>query len=192
MSFSVLVFFKQKTAYEMRISDWSSDVCSSDLPVTLSPLQTQALATFQFVRAVRIMPSLRIGGRAMRTSNVVTPALPTELALDQSLRVGVFDGGLGHSDLGAWVTETVMPGTETTSSAYLNHGNGVTSAVLFGPLDEQAGAFPQPYANVQHYRCISPALQAQHGVPDVDLYAVLKHIDTVLSTQHLDFANFSI
>src|SRR3546814_10225888 len=25
------VFFKQKTAYEMRISDWSSDVCSSDL-----------------------------------------------------------------------------------------------------------------------------------------------------------------
>src|SRR3546814_4631188 len=28
-----LFFFKQKTAYEMRISDWSSDVCSSDLPV---------------------------------------------------------------------------------------------------------------------------------------------------------------
>src|SRR3546814_1818637 len=27
-------FFKQKTAYEMRISDWSSDVCSSDLPAT--------------------------------------------------------------------------------------------------------------------------------------------------------------
>src|SRR3546814_16144146 len=25
-------FFKQKTAYDMRISDWSSDVCSSDLP----------------------------------------------------------------------------------------------------------------------------------------------------------------
>src|SRR3546814_10730388 len=27
----VFVFFKQKTAYELRISDWSSDVCSSDL-----------------------------------------------------------------------------------------------------------------------------------------------------------------
>src|SRR3546814_2852150 len=27
----MLFFFKQKTAYEMRISDWSSDVCSSDL-----------------------------------------------------------------------------------------------------------------------------------------------------------------
>src|SRR3546814_8465853 len=29
---SIFFFFKQKTAYEMRISDWSSDVCSSDLP----------------------------------------------------------------------------------------------------------------------------------------------------------------
>src|SRR3546814_1043477 len=29
--FSLFFFFKQKTAYEMRISDWSSDVCSSDL-----------------------------------------------------------------------------------------------------------------------------------------------------------------
>src|SRR3546814_16303109 len=29
--FIVICFFKQKTAYEMRISDWSSDVCSSDL-----------------------------------------------------------------------------------------------------------------------------------------------------------------
>src|SRR3546814_14736424 len=30
----LLFFFKQKTAYEMRISDWSSDVCSSDLGLT--------------------------------------------------------------------------------------------------------------------------------------------------------------
>src|SRR3546814_3372615 len=34
-----IFFFKQKTAYEMRISDWSSDVCSSDLstPIRLVP-----------------------------------------------------------------------------------------------------------------------------------------------------------
>src|SRR3546814_17665316 len=34
---SVLFFFKQETAYEMRISDWSSDVCSSDLDVRVHP-----------------------------------------------------------------------------------------------------------------------------------------------------------
>src|SRR3546814_4111460 len=33
----VLFFFKQKTAYEMRISDWSSDVCSSDLGCARPP-----------------------------------------------------------------------------------------------------------------------------------------------------------
>src|SRR3546814_1072855 len=34
-SVSLFFFFKQKTAYEMRISDWSSDVCSSDLLVVV-------------------------------------------------------------------------------------------------------------------------------------------------------------
>src|SRR3546814_4109591 len=37
MFYFVFFFFKQKTAYEMRISDWSSDVCSSDLsPICFS------------------------------------------------------------------------------------------------------------------------------------------------------------
>src|SRR3546814_9998605 len=35
---SLIFFFKQKTAYEMRISDWSSDVCSSDLNKLLGRL----------------------------------------------------------------------------------------------------------------------------------------------------------
>src|SRR3546814_16002939 len=37
----VFFLFKQKTAYEMRISDWSSDVCSSDLP---APIYSGAVA----------------------------------------------------------------------------------------------------------------------------------------------------
>src|SRR3546814_6457373 len=35
-------FFKQKTAYEMRTSDWSSDVCSSDLIRRREPSQTRS------------------------------------------------------------------------------------------------------------------------------------------------------
>src|SRR3546814_18917257 len=35
-------FFKQKTAYEMRISDWSSDVCSSDLTIGVGGLADHA------------------------------------------------------------------------------------------------------------------------------------------------------
>src|SRR3546814_2054014 len=35
--YCLFFFFKQKTAYEMRISDWSSDVCSSDLAAFDNP-----------------------------------------------------------------------------------------------------------------------------------------------------------
>src|SRR3546814_12428425 len=35
-----IVFFKQQTAYEMRISDWSSDVCSSDLCIGAEPQES--------------------------------------------------------------------------------------------------------------------------------------------------------
>src|SRR3546814_13487278 len=39
----IVFFFKQKTAYEMRISDWSSDVCSSDLIYGLEPRKSAKL-----------------------------------------------------------------------------------------------------------------------------------------------------
>src|SRR3546814_7952645 len=52
-------FFKQKTAYEMRISDWSSDVCSSDLAwqrrATQAPEPATATATGQ--RAIMVLPT---------------------------------------------------------------------------------------------------------------------------------------
>src|SRR3546814_2977846 len=41
-------FFKQKTAYEMRISDWSSDVCSSDLCAGFVPFAMMAAADGSF------------------------------------------------------------------------------------------------------------------------------------------------
>src|SRR3546814_1740612 len=54
----VFFFFKQKTAYEMRISDWSSDVCSSDL------LAADARAGRRIVIALRERRTARVGDRA--------------------------------------------------------------------------------------------------------------------------------
>src|SRR3546814_3033433 len=56
-------FFKQKTAYEMRISDWSSDVCSSDLHDVLGPpdpfyIRRNRIA---FCRIVEINPCIEAG-----------------------------------------------------------------------------------------------------------------------------------
>src|SRR3546814_13278259 len=44
-------FFKQKTAYEMRISDWSSDVCSSDLPAIMQAIRDGAWDVYDLLAA---------------------------------------------------------------------------------------------------------------------------------------------
>src|SRR3546814_6523914 len=49
-----MFFFKQKTAYEMRISDWSSDVCSSDL-------DTHCAGGDQILRLLRVRRKVEIG-----------------------------------------------------------------------------------------------------------------------------------
>src|SRR3546814_10269357 len=50
----VFFFFKQKTAYEMRISDWSSDVCSSDLCDLSDQLIALAALTIALERALAV------------------------------------------------------------------------------------------------------------------------------------------
>src|SRR3546814_5500870 len=63
-------FFKQKTAYEMRISDWSSDVCSSDLQRQQAD-DLDALADRQDQRR----PGVHRAGRA-RDAPPVEPYMP--------------------------------------------------------------------------------------------------------------------
>jgi hypothetical protein len=163
------------------------------VPVAISADRIEALASFSFVRVVRSMPVLRMGGRNMRAvAGVAIPALPLEEALDPALKVAVFDGGIGHAGLEKWVSETVMPSAAKTTPGFLNHGNGVTSALLFGPLDRNALAFPRPYANVQHYRVVAPELLAAGGIVDVDLYDVLLNIKNALGSQKFDALNFSL
>src|SRR3546814_3922119 len=64
MCFYLLIFFfffKQKTAYEMRISDWSSDVCSSDLPEMLCRYQKDmSCACATAVKAIAAVAAKRI------------------------------------------------------------------------------------------------------------------------------------
>src|SRR3546814_8888917 len=48
-----LFFFKQKTAYEMRISDWSSDVCSSDLDGL--GIAARSLDRFSFIGTICVL-----------------------------------------------------------------------------------------------------------------------------------------
>src|SRR3546814_18316109 len=70
--FVFVFFFKQKTAYEMRISDWSSDVCSSDLDrlacILLARLPVWRIAGRRGVDRIRC-PILRPGRRRGRRAD---------------------------------------------------------------------------------------------------------------------------
>src|SRR3546814_4777562 len=56
-------FFKQKTAYEMRISDWSSDVCSSDLIGDEADLGQAGLARFAHHIGNHVVVRVAIGAQ---------------------------------------------------------------------------------------------------------------------------------
>src|SRR3546814_10553743 len=85
----VVFFFKQNTAYEMRISDWSSDVCSSDLALVdeqageLDRLVERAAAVAAQVHhhAVDVLAAelLEQPGHVARRRGVVVAVLPAAL-----------------------------------------------------------------------------------------------------------------
>src|SRR3546814_3582918 len=60
---NVFFFFKQKTAYEMRISDWSSDVCSSDLSWSTAVRQPSSSTSEADAKASLTAPGSRMERR---------------------------------------------------------------------------------------------------------------------------------
>src|SRR3546814_2664788 len=73
---SIFLFFKQSTAYEMRISDWSSDVCSSDLIAALPVLlpQRHGFPSVIIVLGGKlVVEMLRLGRFITAKKEVLTP-----------------------------------------------------------------------------------------------------------------------
>src|SRR3546814_3243023 len=112
-------FFKQKTAYEMRISDWSSDVCSSDLDLRRR-LQRPLLMTMpaqqsglQDVEAAKAQLRQRLLHLALYRE-VEVAARP--LCTDRRHHDHVFDTG-GKGRFGAKPHEIVIDGAERLLAA---------------------------------------------------------------------------
>src|SRR3546814_1531731 len=76
-------FFKQKTTYEMRISDWSSDVCSSDHSYTqaLSLREQQRIAELNLTNAQSVLD-------LVQTRYDAGSATALELSQQKSLEIG--------------------------------------------------------------------------------------------------------
>src|SRR3546814_434849 len=105
----MIFFFKQKTAYEMRISDWSSDVCSSDLLMTDSEFDV-VMPVAPFTYPIGRSLSINIDGRI-------------ELNFPENLNVRSQDLPPAFHDAGQWywfyvdafMRERVLMGRNTGS-----------------------------------------------------------------------------
>src|SRR3546814_3763244 len=75
-------FFKQKTAYEMRISDWSSDVCSSDLVLTVARIDDG-----HFCKRLKVVVSTPVGGQVGKSLPHWLQAPTTEVVAEKARNV---------------------------------------------------------------------------------------------------------
>lgn len=151
------------------------------------------VAEFAFLRVAREMPRLRqfrpFFPRNLPGMEAFPVKLPTAPPVSAEPLVAIFDGGLpkGHG-LDQWVTGHDAPGVSSPVLEYQRHGMAVTSAVLFGPLEEDQ-ALTSPPAKVDHFR----VLDANTGKdPQGELYDVLHRIDDVLKSKSYPFVSLSI
>src|SRR3546814_6389513 len=114
-------FFKQKTAYEMRISDWSSDVCSSDLTrwnsmagtAVLDPIDRLILRTLQEDgRTTNVALSEKVGLTA-------PPCLRRVRSLEESGIIRGYHARLDPERLGYGITVFAMVSLKSQAEADL-------------------------------------------------------------------------
>src|SRR3546814_9244340 len=105
--FTCLFFFKQKAAYEMRISDWSSDVCSSDLRALAAPgFEHPVGVQFAVGAGDGVGGDAEVGGQRAHRGDLGTRG--------ESARADLFDHG--HAQLFVGRSEERRVGQECVST----------------------------------------------------------------------------
>ncbi len=164
----------------------------SFMPVRARREHINDLAVFSFLRVARVMPTLREleapmeeGSRGI--SKTFSISFPQSEVVDQTIRVAVFDGGLPNdSPLRTWVTVTDAGDVGSPVDSFQMHGEGVTSASLFGPL--QTGQAHKPFPRVDHYRVLDQNSFQSNG----EYIDVLDRVVDILTTNHYDFVSLSL
>src|SRR3546814_2176784 len=160
MSCIVFVFFfKQKTAYEMRISDWSSDVCSSDLSDDTGSGTTDSFDVEGFRRAVEIMFTGQeiLVGRA---------DYPTEAIGDTSRKFRQL--GIGYANLGAMLMALGLPYDSDEGRAYAAAVTSLMTGHAYATSARTAGRMG-PFAGYEENREHMLRVLAQHQSAAADI-----------------------
>ncbi|MGQ3054123.1 MAG: S8 family peptidase [Roseateles sp.] len=151
----------------------------------------ERLAEFVFVRVVRPMPKLRGLRPVQRTAGVLVGCtLPGEQPLSSEPKVAILDAGLPeHHAIGPWLRSYRLLDEDADDDPNgPEHGLGVTSAFLFGPIQPNSLA-ARPFAYVDHLR----VLDKDHGTEDpLELYRTLGFVEEVLLSRQYQFINLSL
>src|SRR3546814_8440223 len=131
-------FFKQKTAYEMRISDWSSDVCSSDLTYFLFPRSDFRIDDDWFVSGM--------SGTGSKSAIVDNAFVPTYRTLP----------------LGTLMPPEPPGGAVNPGYIYKYTFRPFSGATLLDPLIAGAEAVVAPYRDVLKERTAGPSRDDVH------------------------------
>jgi hypothetical protein len=159
------------------------------IPVRVPRKLIEKVAAFSFLRAAREAPRMRPVVRM----NSFTPSfkyeLPDQDALDPTIRVVALDGGMPVTpDLTRWSSRRKASGVGKAVPELVEHGLGVTSALLFGPI-EQGAVLPRPYARVEHYRVVD---ELTANDDSCEYFDVIKRIVSILESGRYEFANLSM
>lgn len=161
------------------------------LPLRGSASELKRLADFTMLRVARPMPSMRGVRPVPRNAQPeIVFQLPVGDPLSREPKVAILDGGLPSEHPLSNYIGRYFKADEAAADApdYVDHGLGVTSAFLFGPIEPGTPA-SRPYAFVDHHR----VLDAQSDKEDpLELYRTLAHIETVLLSRQYQFLNLSL
>ncbi|CAI1931029.1 S8 family peptidase [Serratia fonticola] len=160
------------------------------MPISANADEAMRVAEFSFLRAIRDLPSLRINNPVFTRTFIEHNELqlPKEKAINEKIKVAIFDGGIGNADFAPWVKEYTFSEGSKTSGKLLSHGQDVTSTVLFGTLSDDQVELPRPYAKIDHYRVLDNSINGE----DDDLFDVLLRIKSVLDDFDYDYINLSL
>lgn len=148
------------------------------IPVRASEEILRLVADFSYVRAARVMPRLRIlRPDIVRLAATARFQLPEDPPLDPDSSVVIFDGGLPPDvDLSRWVTLIEPKGIGSPSAALQEHGLAVTSAVLFGNL-EQGRAAGRPLCHIDHVRVLDVETEQSDFQYLIVLDRIVSHLE---------------
>lgn len=152
--------------------------------LTFLPLKTpdeevpefiRAIEDFTHLRAVRNMPFLaqdpEVYEAATERTQEISPPFPDGPAMASDFRALILDGGFAAGLL-PWVNASDAAGVPSKASS-LSHGLAVTSAFLFGSIEDGQQQLQAPFCNVEHVRVL-PSTATDTKVGDV--------IDRIIAT----------